>query len=480
MKKITLIATGIAAVMLLAYGVAESVSNPSERRVLKPTTTRTLTRTATLTHTPLFSATPSDTPTLSDTPSITPTSTDTPDVTPSDTLTPVPTSTPGPVITPYPSAPLCPSHDTSLFHSLWDSERGCHYTHEHGAYPFAFIATAFPDLDASALLCGYEISHCNPSSEMENTHKHGGHKWQVTHNPNGCVAYGAFANATLCVIDAAIQYHAFGDYSAEMPARFHSAVAFLRICPDGQLNDCGSAFISQLVDFGQCVSPYQGDVIPCVSNPSPSYDAARAPYAATDCVSSTDPRCRPSRQFVLNRDANVNSIWTTHPQNVDGSDLFVFLYRVRDAYQLYVSGSNPIVFAWLCSSTSGVSYTALIGCRYNNSTTTVQEIGGTIPDTWDNLATFDTNPEIGIITAQGYVTDFGLLNTECSAPASNCHPIQLVNVPVGIYGAHLIDDKDNQFDPVSQPERDIYFCGMVVCSETSPDAVSSGWIGAEN
>jgi hypothetical protein len=30
------------------------------------------------------------------------------------------------------------------------------------------------------------------------------------------------------------------------------------------------------------------------------------------------------------------------------------------------------------------------------------------------------------------------------------------------------------------PERDIYFCGGVQCSEESPSAVPSGWIGAEN
>src|SRR5262245_21230541 len=39
-------------------------------------------------------------------------------------------------IAPYAGAPLCTdsgeSHDNSLFHTLWDSERGCHYDHEHG------------------------------------------------------------------------------------------------------------------------------------------------------------------------------------------------------------------------------------------------------------------------------------------------------------------------------------------------------------
>src|SRR5262245_33863003 len=43
-------------------------------------------------------------------------------------------STPAPssiAITPFPDAPLCPdsgeAHDNNLFHTLWDSTRGCHY-----------------------------------------------------------------------------------------------------------------------------------------------------------------------------------------------------------------------------------------------------------------------------------------------------------------------------------------------------------------
>ena len=39
-------------------------------------------------------------------------------------------------IAPFPDAPLCPdtgeAHDHSLFHTLWDDKRGCHYDHEHG------------------------------------------------------------------------------------------------------------------------------------------------------------------------------------------------------------------------------------------------------------------------------------------------------------------------------------------------------------
>ncbi|HEY9526836.1 MAG TPA: hypothetical protein VIR02_07140, partial [Anaerolineales bacterium] len=87
-------------------------------------------------------------------------------------------------IAPYPGAPLCPdsgeAHDHSLFHTLWDDVRGCHYDHEHGQNPFTpEVGAAFPDFDLKPLLGGVGIGHTNPSSPMENTHKHEGFKWQV-------------------------------------------------------------------------------------------------------------------------------------------------------------------------------------------------------------------------------------------------------------------------------------------------------------
>src|SRR5688500_17378174 len=59
-------------------------------------------------------------------------------------------------IAPYLDAPLCPdsgeAHDHSLFHTLWDSTRGCHYDHEHGQDPFTpEVAATFPGLDLRAL-----------------------------------------------------------------------------------------------------------------------------------------------------------------------------------------------------------------------------------------------------------------------------------------------------------------------------------------
>jgi len=164
-------------------------------------------------------------------------------------------------ITPYPQASLCEdsgeAHDNSLFHTLWDSARGCHYDHEHGQYPFTPQVTAtFPGFDLRALIGGVGVGHTNPSSPMENTHKHGGMKWNVIlSHTAGCAGREGVPTGIDAVV---IQYHAFGDYSIEFETRIHSAVALIRQCQAGNPTDYGYIFVNQHQDYGQRVAPYQG------------------------------------------------------------------------------------------------------------------------------------------------------------------------------------------------------------------------------
>jgi hypothetical protein len=52
---------------------------------------------------------------------------------------------------------------------------------------------------------------------------------------------------------------------------------------------------------------------------------------------------------------------------------------------------------------------------------------------------------------------------------------------VGKYGSLLVYTAGKGTNIVPYlPERDIYFCGSSPCTEGSPGAVPSGWIGAEN
>jgi hypothetical protein len=386
----------------------------------------------------------------------------------------------------FPEAPLCPSHDPMKWHGLWDSARGCHYDHEHGTLPFtAEVAAAFPGFDLRALMCGFEIGNCIPSGPTEHSHKHGGFKWNVQlRHPEGCLG---FEGAPIGVDGSVIQIHGFGNYAIELEASVHSVVALLRQCSTGNPNDYGYVFVSQHVSYGQVISPYQGDLLQYPYYAVPQYDTPRGPYLSVDCVGQKVPGqrgdCRDN--LAQARQFDANSVWTSKPtglgQRPANSALLQVLWRLRDTYQMFNwnDQSYPYSFLWLCSP-DGSAYDPA-GCKYNNSTTQVHEVQGTIPASWDNLAGFDTDPRPGRITAQGYVTKFGDLNTACRTAGTDCHPIKMVQAFVGQYGSILVYTPDKGINLVPYlPERDIYFCAGVQCSETSPGAVPSGWIGPEN
>lgn len=391
---------------------------------------------------------------------------------------------------PYPDAPLCPDsgevHDHNLFHTLWDDFLGCHYDHEHGQDPFSSaVAVTFPDFDLRDLLGGVGVGHTNPSSPMENTHKHGGFKWDVTLSHSvGCVGGEGYPTGVDAMV---IQYHAFGDYSIEFQSRTHSAVGLLRQCQVGNPTDFGYIFVNQLQDYGQRVAPYQGNILPYPDTPVPAYEPGIAPYFTVSCFGSTAPCNKlPSVEFVLDRETSATSTWISVPSGLtdSGSRLFALLFRVRDNYQMLDDRdqTHPFAFTWLCSMDGGVSYRPKPGCPYNNTTTRVHELIGEIPVEWDNLEDFDTDPREGRITAVGYVTRFGDLNLSCDAPGMDCHPIKLVRSFVGDYLSQfsLVPGEKADFSPENLPERDIYFCNGMVCEEDSSGAISSGWIGPGN
>jgi hypothetical protein len=86
----------------------------------------------------------------------------------------------------------------------------------------------------------------------------------------------------------------------------------------------------------------------------------------------------------------------------------------------------------------------------------------------------------GTVTAEDFVTRFGVLNLSCTQAGSACFPVKLVNAYVGTYGGQLSSVKHSDTTPVTNPERDIYFCAGVPCAETAPSAAPSGWLGSEN
>lgn len=456
----------------------------TETMTEEPVPTETETPVATMENTVVPTDTPEPTATDTETPSPTITSTDIP------TLTSTPTSTATPVgtFTPFANAPACVHPDNNTFHTLWNSALGCHYDHEHGTNPFtAQVAAAFAPLgDLQNLLCGLQVSHCVPSSPMENTMKHGGHKWQVTANPNGCTPFtGLQAQAVTGVDYAVIQFHDFGNsfktdtgIMDEFASRIHSVVGELRQCKPSNPSDKGYVFVEQFQDFGQRLRFYQGPLLPYADNPSPAYATNLGPYFTDGCLGNMTG-CRATLAQAQN--ANANTIWTSQPKNVPGSKLFFQLFRGRDVYELVDAFDNtyPFTSYYLCTSDNGSTYNPS-NCRYNNTTSTIHEIGGEIPASWDNLSGFDTNPVIGRITATGFVTRFGTLAPSCTDYGPDCQRIKLVDAFVGKYGAQLINNKLNQFSPEAQPERDICFSSGSVVNCDTPGAVPSGWVGPEN
>lgn len=385
-----------------------------------------------------------------------------------------------------PDSPLCTAHSNSTFHTLWNTEEGCHYDHEHGQNPFTSeVNDAFPDFDLFTLLGNVQVGHTNPSSPMENTHKHGGFKWQVDlTTPMGCTV--GFEGAQTGVNASVIQYHAFGDASIEMEARVHSAMALLRQCRPTNPTDYGYIYLVQHVDYGQRVTPYQGTIIPYPDTPLPAYQNILAPYFSIDCVGVGYANCRTDRNYIINTNANANSTWTSkvrtgkQPTNF-GTPLFGLLFRARDTYNVIDSADllYPFTHVWLCSNDNGLTYTP--GCRYNNTTTRVHDFLGTIPPQWDNLQGFDTDPTVGRITAEGYVKANGKeINLSCESPGYDCFPIKMVNAFVGSYGTSILPVKIPAFSPTALPERDLYFCNDELCDEFSEGAISSGWLGQGN
>ena len=403
-----------------------------------------------------------------------------------------PTVTQGPLIAgaAFADAPLCPTHDPTKWHGLWDTAQGCHYDHEHGTFPFTGeVAAMFPGFDLFALLGSVGVGHTNLSSAMENTHKHGGFKWNVQlHHPQQCAG---FEDATTGIDGSVIEYHGFGDYAIEAETHIHSTVALLRQCQTGNPTDYGYIFVNQLQDYGQRITPYQGMILPYPNQPVPAFPSAGGPYLSFNCIDLVEPydmHCRAGFAQAQTNDADTN--WTSKPTqggHSESSAIFRLFWRARDTYKEirvdnFPSAAYPFEFLWLCSTDNGATYNPA-GCRYNNTTTQVHEIAGVIPVEWDNLAGWDSNPAVGRVTAQGFVTKLGVINPTCIGPATetDCFPIKLVNAFTGSYGSVLVftEGKGTNIVPI-EPERDMYFCAGVPCSETSAGAVPSGWIGAEN
>ena len=139
---------------------------------------------------------------------------------------------------PTDTVPLCPDHDPTKWHALYDNARKCHYDHTHNADPNTPAAVAIFGT-AGAQWGGQQISYPWATSSMENGMKHGGYKYAVrlgipcdeTKDFNGYKPVN-------CIKDARIEYHTVSG-SMDSLARFHSFYLEFNVCARSNLNQCG-------------------------------------------------------------------------------------------------------------------------------------------------------------------------------------------------------------------------------------------------
>ena len=374
----------------------------------------------------------------------------------------IPEPTPGAKIDPFPSAPVCDKHSDSEWHSLWNSEFGCHYDHEHGFDPLA--ADVLSDLGDYRNILAQAISY--PwATPHENALKHEGYKWD-THLDQSIACQRPKNGGQNTATAWAIQYHALGDQRGAT-TRIHSFFIMTLIC-DPITGEKGLMMTGGHQDFGQLVSPYQGEIVPLHDAPQPQYDEKREPYRAHACASEHPVECRP----VTRPTGNVS--WISRPRNTQGNGLISFQFRARDYFDYILeetrSLSNP-TFKYWCG---GDKYDP-IGCEFNATTARVVLVQGHIDPQWDGLdGMLD-----GKVTYSGFTDVWGNLDPTCTETGAECVPLLLTSVPIGSYRA--IEKRTRPvFHPSIFIERDIYFCGSIVCSENSPDSVPSGWIGENN
>lgn len=374
-------------------------------------------------------------------------------------------------VAPSPSAPLCAVHDPSVYHALWNDVLGCHYDHEHGDMDFA-QATAHLGLDVLTLT-GAEISYPWQTPD-ENALKHGGYKWTFkTTNEDPCIPAENGPNGT---DGFAVEFHARGN-GVEHMHRVHSSFIAVVICNTS--GGRGVLATGGWQDYGQRTSGYQGLVLALPDQPQPSYPSGLAPYVALSCYNDVgSPDCGAKA-------THSDATWVSRPQMTPGSGhvLAQLLFRARDTHQ-WVNGSTrqspPPTFRWVCGN---AAYNPA-GCRGNNTTATIHQVFGVVPDAWDMLDGLAD----GKVTYVGFTDRWGNVVSDCLSVSLDCVPLYLRDVPIGGFST-TFDDALLAFSIAALPERDIYFCSSAgkgapsapyVCTETSYGATPSGWLSADN
>lgn len=406
---------------------------------------------------------------------IEPTHTHEPTPTLEPTSTPEPTATPGPIDA-YAAGPLCPpeAHNDRLWHELWNSQYGCHYTHHHADDPHLmdhiFGGDAYTWMGGELSSAWQTFSGAGPHHEqpgpeacMENICKHNFYKVYTVEN----FPCGLAPGAQNCVVNARIWAH-IDPAQIGARVRFHSIFVEAEICHlDG--TNCGFYHGGGHWDSGKLLIPrdtyfrLDGDPPEWANLPVPA-----EPYRA-ECDPVDPVQCLESWQ-------SVGSQWEV-PEG-DIRLLTGFGVHLGDPWgpvDLSITDNpmtpgNVALTNFYCDGevVDGRFYPEP-GCRFNGSEATVFRAWVTVPAVLDN-GEFDTDPRPGFFSHEGYTDRYGAIVTGCTEPALDCVPVLAEGVPVGKSGLRggVGMGYDREYD-YCQSDGVIVDCGTA-------GAESLGWL----
>lgn len=340
-----------------------------------------------------------------------------PTPTPNPTPTPSPTPQPG---QPYANAPACPSeaHSKREFHTLWNSELGCHYDHHHGDDPHVLDEVLGEDIYSKM---GGSISYpwqTFSAAGLENDLKHAGYFWHVRKDIP-CES----DSACITAFRTLVHQHPTG---RDATVRYHSYVF------EAQTSDNGYILMGGWVDFGDLHAP-EGTI---VENVIGNHDSRAGNGAG---------------RHKQHSPTNGNLIWYGASQvRVDENyprGFVTLSATIHDAWDI-TNPNDPAKFDdYICYGLVPAG-----SCRSNATTLRPHLIAINMINDFNSVIDVDSN---GRSDYSGYADRYGrpvTTGATCSNYSVDCSPMILRNLEIG----HNYNTA-NSHTANSFRDHDIYF-----------------------
>jgi hypothetical protein len=290
-------------------------------------------------------------------------------------------------------------HDPIKWHSLINEEHGCHYNHEHKDDPHTVNDIFGP---AGAYYGGQEISYPwltgnGTENLMWPNGKHQGYGWLVHRN------IGNPMNSAYYIDAFRGQYHSIMS-ATDAVVRFHSYWLEIKVCEEGA-GECGILRTGGWSDYN--VLTIDDKHVPLHGDGSLHSFTRRRDYRSP---------ARGNEQF--------DSAW----YGGANSGTFAFFGLNGETWGL-VSQNDPHALHLFCPD---------FRCKLNGSKMNPHVVSFHLSSDWDEL----DGIKDGKLTYTGYTDRYGQLAPNCTAPALDCVPLILKNVPVNVHVHYRADTHD--------------------------------------